>query len=230
MTSTLRAARPVPPRRLVAAAVVLLGLAPTLAACATDTPLEVVLDDRSVAPGASLSGTVVNADGDATVTIAPAGPEPDADGHRTRGEQPCGEDGGDRFTCRTDGLPEGGYVVQVTDAAQPSEGTATAPVAVTRVEDYDPGVAAVDDTVSPSEPARVRLTGWGRYRQVRVELARDADDTAAYEQTVRVGEDGSVVTEVDGLEPGRYLVRAGDGLSEVGLESDPPAWIQVTRS
>ena len=112
---------------------------------ATDTPLSVTSTTRAVAPGDPITGKVIYPDGKITVTIAPFASARNAKLHRTAGEKSCEYHRfSKKYSCPTTDLEQGLYIVQVTDAAQPGEGTAEAQVAVTdavtEAGGYDPHI------------------------------------------------------------------------------------------
>jgi hypothetical protein len=140
----------------------------TVSGCdfATDTPLSVTSTTRAVVLGDPITGKVIYPDGKITVTIAPFASPRNAERHRTAGEKACDyHRSSTTYSCRTTGLEQGLYIVQVTDAAQPGEGTAEAQVAVTdavtEAGSYDPHIVIGDaDGRARAGRATLKLTGW----------------------------------------------------------------------
>lgn len=190
----------------------------TLAGCefATDTPLGVSTRSPSVAPGHDISGKVVYPDGTITVTLAPSN-APVTDMHRTRGEAPCDyQRSTATFVCSTTGLPQGLYVVQVTDAKQPGEGTALAQVAITVTSGYAPRITAADGSgETTAGPTTLKLSGWTRQGAVRVTLLDENDRTVFTVSTVPDAR-GTATLRTPALKPGSYSVEATDGLWKIG--------------
>ncbi len=154
-------------RALVLAGAVAAGTI-TVSGCdfATDTPLSVTSTTRAVAPGDPITGKVIYPDGKITVTIAPFASPRNTKLHRTAGEKACEYHRfSKKYSCPTTDLEQGLYLVQVTDAAQPGEGTAEAQVAVTdavtEAGGYDPHIVISNaDGEAKAGPATLKLTGW----------------------------------------------------------------------
>jgi hypothetical protein len=183
---------------------------------ATDTPLGVTADHRAVAPGVQITGKVIYPDGKMTVTIAPAA-SPATDGHRTRGEEACDyRHVQHRFSCETDALPVGLYVVQVTDAAQPGEGTALAQVAVTDTPGYDPQITVADGT-GEAKAGRVTLvlTGWKPGSPVLVRLVYQNGKTVFTGRALPDAQ-GQARLRTPALLAGHDDIVATDGLWKIG--------------
>ena len=212
--------------------VVCLALGVSGCSFATDTPLHVVDVARAVTPGQGITGKVGYPDGRITVTLAPAA-SPVRDGHRTRGETSC--DYGrltHRFTCPTADLATGLYLVQVTDAGQPGEGTAEAQVAITDAPGYDPHLVAGDGSeTAPAGPLRLRLTGWRPGVTVRIAL-RDENGTTSFTGSVVPDEQGSATVTTTPLEAGHHDIEATDGLGRIngdeGAYNDAYSGIEIS--
>ena len=187
----------------------------TVAGCdfATDTPLSVTSTTRAVAPGEPITGKVIYPDGKITVTIAPFASPRNAALHRTAGERACEYH---RFTkkysCPTTDLEQGLYIVQVTDAGQPGEGTAEAQVAVTDADGYDPHIVISNaDGEAEAGPATLTLTGWRPGVAVRMRMI-DENDTTVFTGTAVPDEDGAASVRTPFLGVGHYDLSATDGL------------------
>jgi hypothetical protein len=220
------------PSYLACALAVAGGLAISGCSVATDTPLHVTDVARAVVPGKDILGKVGYPDGRITVTLAPAA-SPVRDGHRTRGETPCEYHRfSHRFECPTDDLPVGLYLVQVTDAAQPGEGTAEAQVAVTEYAGYDPHLSTGDASgeVTPG-PLDLELTGWRPGVTVRIEIV-DENATPVFTGSAVPDERGAATLRTTPLERGHYDIDAGDGLWTVngdeGAYNDAYSGIEVS--
>lgn len=232
MTDHRARTRPVPPDptsqavartgrgsvRSVGRLVLLAAVTVAMTGCefATDTPLGVTADRRAVAPGQQITGEVIYPDGTMTVTIAPAA-SPVTDGHRSRSERACSyQRFKHRFSCGTDALGTGLYVVQVTDAAQPGEGTARAQVAVTATPGYSPQVSVADGTgEAKAGPVSLTLTGWKPSRAVRVRLV-DEDGTTVYAGRALPDARGRAQLRTTALLAGHHEIVATDGLWKIG--------------
>ncbi len=196
------------------------ALALALSGCefATDTPLGVTSDQRAVAPAGPVEGRIINPDGKMTVTIAPSA-LPTENGHRSLDERPCDyRSSSRRFSCPTEASWQGLYVVQVTDAAQPGEGTALAQVALTDVPGYDPQIKIGDGT-GEAEPGPVllRLSGWQPGRAVTVRLL-DEDLRPLLDKQVRPDAQGDAELRTPALSRGFHDLEATDGLWKIGGE------------
>ncbi|KRF15038.1 hypothetical protein ASH02_12390 [Nocardioides sp. Soil796] len=195
-------------RLLAGAAAAFLLLAAT--GCTTDTPLGTEVTDTAVAPGDAVKGRVIYPDGKIRVTIVSASSPVVKDhkyaGHRDQGEQACSYDD-EKFSCPTDGLTDGLYVVQVIDEGVPSEGTSTAMVSVTSIADYQPTWQADGDVV--------RLSGWGADRTVKA-LIRTENGKEVIARTLRTDGSGSARLSVATLKKARYEISLDDGLWHLG--------------
>lgn len=207
------------------------GLSLALSACdfAVDTPLGVRAAQRAVAPGQPITGTVIYPDGKMTVTLAPAplaaGSASEqvapTDEHRTEGEQPCSyRSRKHTFRCSTTGLAEGRYVVQVTDSAQPGEGTAKDFVAVTSIADYDARVRLRDRDYTPDEDVSIPLTGWGAGRRIEVEVRTEEGRTITAER-LTADASGRASIRLGRLPEGSYDLAVSDGLTSLGTDGWP---------
>lgn len=185
----------------------------------TDTPLGVTTTARVFAPGTPVTGDVIYPDGTMTVTISPQG-TPHVEGKHSEGAQQCSYRSWKKtFSCPTSNLPQGLYLVQVTDGAQPGEGTALAQVAIAPYSGYDPTIGRADEDVDAQagEPARLVLRGWRPGIPVKVSLVYDggsAFDTA----TLVPGADGTADWTTKQLRAGYYTLDADDGLWKIGGE------------
>lgn len=185
----------------------------------TDTPLGVTTTAHVFAPGQPVTGDVIYPDGKMTVTIS-AQSAPHVEGKHSKGAKRCAYRSWKKtFSCPTTDLPQGLYMVQVTDGAQPGEGTALAQVAIAPFEGYDPEIRRVDKGTDAKvgEPVRLLLTGWRPQVPVKVSLVYDggaALDTA----TVIPGADGTFEWTTTALRSGYYTIDANDGLWQIGGE------------
>jgi hypothetical protein len=211
----------------------------TVAGCdfATDTPLSVTSATRAVAPGDPITGKVIYPDGKITVTIAPFASPRNTDLHRTAGEKGCEYH---RFTkkysCPTTDLGQGLYIVQVTDAGQPGEGTAQAQVAVTDAVDevggYNPHVVISNaDGEAKAGPATLKLTGWRPGVAVRMRMI-DENDKTVFTGTVVPDKHGAATARTRFLEVGHYNLSATDGLwkfsGDEGSQNDVYGGLEVS--
>lgn len=180
---------------------------------ATDTPLSVTSATRAVAPGDPITGKVIYPDGRITVTIAPFASPRNAQLHRTAGERACEYHRFSKtYSCPTTDLAEGLYLVQVTDAGQPGEGTAEAQVAVTEAGGYDPHVVISNvDGEAEVGPATLELTGWRPGVVVRMRMV-DENDEVVFAGTAVPDEDGAASVRTPSLGVGHYNLSATDGL------------------
>lgn len=190
----------------------------TVAGCdfATDTPLSVTSTTRAVAPGDPIAGKVIYPDGKITVTIAPFGSPRDAKLHRTAGEKACEYDRfSNNYSCPTTELEQGLYIVQVTDAAQPGEGTAEAQVAVTdavtEAGGYNPHIVISNDGEAKAGPATLKLTGWRPGVAVQMWMI-DENDNNVFTGTAVPDEYGAATVRTSFLKVGHYNLSATDGL------------------
>lgn len=186
----------------------------TVSGCsiATDTPLHVSDVARAVTPGHDILGKVGFPDGTITVTLAPEA-SPVLKGHRTLGETPCDyRQSSHTFTCSTTDLDQGLYLVQVTDAAQPGEGTAQAQVAVTDIAGYDPHLVAGDGTEKAGAgPVDLRLTGWRPGGAVQIKIV-DGNDKTTFTGSAVPDAKGAATLTTTPLKAGHYNIEATDGL------------------
>lgn len=200
----------------------------TVSACSglgADTELGVRADTSFVPPGTSLTGEVIYPDGDITVTLTrnPAAPVRRGDPSREpRGEAlPCDYDRASHtYECDTVGLAQSRYVIAVTDAAQPTEGTKSMFVAVTAIAGYDPTVG--DFGKGPGDfvfftshrVTSIPLTGWMPHGAVRVEVRKDGGPIITH-QTLTLNANGNAVFRLPGdLSDDDLRIFATDGLWE----------------
>ena len=191
----------------------------TVSGCdlATDTPLGVTSATRAVAPGDPITGKVIYPDGRITVTIAPFASPRNAKLHRTAGEQACEYHRfSTKYSCPTTDLDEGLYLVQVTDAAQPGEGTAEAQVAVTgavtEASGYSPDVVITNaDGEAEAGPATLKLTGWRPGVAVRMTMI-DENNQTVFTGTAVPDAHGAATVRTPTLGVGHYNLSATDGL------------------
>ncbi len=162
-----------------------------------------------------------------------AAASPVRDGHRSRGETPCDYDrGSHRFACSTTDRPEGLYLVQVTDAGQPGEGTAEAQVAITGFAGYDPHLVAGDGSETADVgPVALRLTGWRPGLRVRIRMV-DENGGTAFTGSAVPDDRGSATVSTTPLAAGHYDIDATDGLwtinGDEGAYNDAYAGIEVS--
>lgn len=228
-------------RRLLVLPALAVGLAGSLSACDSllqgfgDTPLGITADEIGWTPGVDVTGQVVNPDGAMTVTLAPApagsraaitaigrAQDPDA-----RGVVTCDYDRDpSTYSCPTSALDPGVYVVQVTDAKQPGEGTQAVAVAVSNVPDYDPTVGTVPVDMATGErdeagshlapeagrPTRVPLAGWEPGTEVTVALVADGQVRPFVRRSTTIAADGTGRVRLPALTRGYYGLVATDGL------------------
>lgn len=191
----------------------------TVSGCdfATDTPLSVTSTTRAVAPGDPIAGKVIYPDGKITVTIAPFASPRNAKLHRTAGEKACEYHRfSKKYSCPTTDLEQGLYIVQVTDAAQPGEGTAEAQVAVTdavtEAGGYNPHIVISNvDGEAKAGPATLKLTGWRPGVAVQMWMI-DENDKKVFTGTAVPDKDGAATVRTPFLEVGHYNLSATDGL------------------
>ncbi len=181
----------------------------------TDTPLHVTDVARAVTPGHDILGKVSYPDGKITVTLAPSA-SPIRDGHRTHGQTPCHyHRPSHRFTCSTTDLPQGLYLVQVTDAAQPGEGTAQAQVTITDFAGYDPHLLAGDGSEKAKVgPLDLKLTGWRPGVAVQITIV-DENATTVFTGSAVPDEQGAATLHTTPLKAGHHNIDASDGLWKI---------------
>ncbi len=191
----------------------------TVSGCdfATDTPLSVTSATRAVAPGDPITGKVIYPDGKITVTIAPFASPRNTKLHRTAAETACEYDQfSKKYSCPTTDLEQGLYIVQVTDAAQPGEGTAEAQVAltdaVTEAGGYNPHIVISNaEGEAKAGPATLKLTGWRPGVAVQMTMIDENDKTVFTGAAVPDG-DGAATVQTPFLQIGHYNLSATDGL------------------
>lgn len=227
-------------RRLLVLPVLALGIAGSLSACDSflggfaDTPLGINADEIGWAPGEDVTGVVENPDGTMTVTLAPAPEGPrgaleaiDLDQDRDApGLVTCDYDRNpSTYACPTSGLDQGVYVVQVTDAKQPGEGTQSVAVVISDVPGYDPTVGMVPVDMSTGErdeseaylapeagtPTPVPLAGWEPGTEVTVSVVGDGEVKPFLVRHVTIADDGTGEVRLPALERGYYGLVATDG-------------------
>lgn len=193
----------------------LLGAASALAllftvSCNTDTPLAAEVENHTVSPGGKVTGKVVFPEGKIRVTLVPIDSPVVKDakfsGHRDKGKQSCSYSE-KKFTCSTDGLPEGLYVVQVTDDGMPGEGTATDLVTVTDIDGYDPKWKVDGDVV--------RLTGWKPDSTVKAQIL-DGDEKPIITRKLSTDGSGAAELPIGALTTSIYEISLTDGLWRLG--------------
>lgn len=228
-SDTMDPMRPAPrPNRLVrrstAGIVVAVAVLSVLTGCVVtdlelaDTPLEVTATEIGYRLTEPVVGEVVNPEGPITVTMVPAPVDPRRPLRTPYGEQDvtaagvvgCGYASSTRrYSCPTAGLPLGRYVVQVTDAGMPSEGTASVEVALQPAAGYEPAAGQVPfeaPTSAADEPetfereaavfvdagkaSRVPLTGWAPDSTVQVQVRAD-NGRKLHTATVPIGASGT---------------------------------------
>jgi len=191
----------------------------TVSGCdfAIDTPLSVTSATRAVAPGEPIVGKVIYPDGKITVTIAPFASPRNAKLHRTAGEKACEYHRfSKKYSCPTTDLEQGLYIVQVTDAGQPGEGTAEAQVAVTdavtEAGGYNPDIVLSNaDGEAKAGPATLKLTGWRPGVTVRMRMI-DENNKTVFTGAAVPDEHGAASVRTPFLEVGHYNLSATDGL------------------
>lgn len=199
---------------------------------ATDTPLHVTDVARAVTPGHDILGKVGYPDGRITVTLAPSA-SPIRGGHRSRGETPCDYHRfSHRFTCSTADLPEGLYLVQVTDAAQPGEGTAEAQVAITDFAGYDPHLVAGDGSEKAKVgPVDLKLSGWRPGVAIKIKIV-DENAKTVFTGSAVPDEHGAATLRTTPLKAGHHNIDASDGLWKIngdeGAYNDAYSGIEVS--
>ena len=185
----------------------------------TDTPLGFTTTARVFAPGQPVTGDVVNPDGKMTVTIS-AQSIPHVEGKHSLGAKPCAYRSWKKaFSCTTTDLPQGLYTVQVTDGAQPGEGTALGQVAIAPFKGYDPKIARLDEDTDPKvgEPTQLLLTGWRPKVTVKVSLVYDGG-AALDAALISPDANGTFTWTTKPLRAGYYAIDADDGLWKIGGE------------
>jgi hypothetical protein len=196
-----------------------------------DTPLEVTAVGIGFEPGEPVVGEVVHPEGGISVTIAPAPVDLRRPLRTPYGEQDETAAGAracdfsaksSRYSCPTTGLAQGRYVVQVTDAGMPSEGTASVEVAVHPFPAYEPAAGQVpfeepadegDDPVTFEREAimfadaggstLVPLTGWAPGTTVRVSVRADGG-RELHRTTADIGSDGTGQVLIPPLRPAEF--------------------------
>lgn len=205
-----------PWRRLALGASAVVGaLAASGCSIATDTPLHVTDVVRAVTPGHDIVGKVGYPDGKITVTLAPEASAPQK-GHRILGETPCDyHQLSHKFTCSTTDLDQGLYLVQVTDAGQPGEGTAQAQVAITDFAGYDPHLVAGDGSEkAEAGPVDLKLTGWRPGVAVQIKII-DENDGIAFTGAAVPDANGAATLTTTPLKAGHDNIEATDGLWKI---------------
>jgi hypothetical protein len=205
--------------RVFSLAVAVAGLTITVSGCdfATDTPLSVTSTTRAVAPGDPITGKVIYPDGRITVTLAPFASPRNTKLHRTAEENACEyHRSSKKYSCPTTDLEQGLYIVQVTDAAQPGEGTAEAQVAitdaVTEAAGYDPQIVISNaDGEAKAGPATLKLTGWRPGVAVQMRMIDENNKTVFTGEAVP-DKHGAATVRTPFLEVGHYNLSATDGL------------------
>lgn len=223
-----------PPRRSIAVLLpvlpLVLALVGSLGGCGAlvvaDTPLRAHAEQRGVAAGTPVTGTVENPDGEITVTLARDSRPAPAPGRHTRGARACDYDTDEAtYSCPTDGLRPGLHRVEVTDAALASEGTRLVTVAVTEQPGYAPEVvvrgggtrdpASVDGPLGFSDDrgvASLELSGWEPGRTVTVALVATESAEVVRRRTVVPDDAGEARLRVGPLPDGTYVLQGRDGL------------------
>lgn len=228
-------------RRLLVLPALALGLVGSLSACDSffegfgDTPLGITVDEIGWVPGEDVTGGVENPDGTMTVTLAPAPAgaraalkaglqDQDLD---ARGVVTCDYDRDpSTYSCPTSGLDLGVYVVQVTDAKQPGEGTQSVAVVLSDVPGYDPTIGTVPVEMTTGEraeaeaylapeadqPTQVPLAGWEPNTEVTVTVVADGERKPFLTRRTSIGADGVGEVRLPGLDRGFYSLVATDGL------------------
>lgn len=191
----------------------------TVSGCdfATDTPLSVTSTTRAVALGDPITGKVIYPDGKITVTIAPFASPRNTELHRTAGEKTCDYHRfSKKYSCPTADLEQGLYIVEVTDAAQPGEGTAEAQVAVTdavtEAGGYNPHIVISNaDGEAKAGPATLKLTGWRPGVAVQMRMI-DENNRTVFTGAAVPDKHGAATVRTPFLKVGHYNVSATDGL------------------
>ena len=211
----------------------------TVSGCdfATDTPLSVTSTTRAVAPGDPITGKVIYPDGKITVTIAPFASPRNAKQHRTVGEEACEYHRfSKKYTCPTADLEQGLYLVQVTDAGQPGEGTAQAQVAVTDAVNetggYNPHIVITNvDGEAKAGPATLKLTGWRPGVPVPMQMI-DENNKTVFTGTAVPDMHGAATVRTPFLKVGHYNLSATDGLwrfsGDEGSQNDVYGGLEVS--
>lgn len=200
----------------------------TVSACSAgaDTELGVDADESFVRVGANITGEVIYPDGDITVTLtrdaaAPVRPGDPAPGSGAE-VRPCSYDHSSHtFACDTAGLAQSRYVIAVTDAAQPTEGTKSLYVAVTATAGYDPSVGTFGQgpegyvSFNNNRGSSIPLTAWMPDGSARVEVRKDGGPVITH-QTLNLDANGNAVFRLPGhLPDGDLRFFVTDGLWEV---------------
>ncbi len=185
-----------------------------VAACAlaVDGPLGVSPDVRFVKPGDAIKGSVTNPDGKVAVALQNA---------VTHELTTCIYRSSKKtFTCPTSTDAEGLYVVGVTDAGHPKDGTKKARIAVTGINDYSPQVS-VQEKAKVDEDVVVSLLMWGADRTVTVTVTND-NGAEVFTGRTRTAKDGGGKVTVSGLEAGSYTLQVADRLWTAGIADAGP--------
>jgi hypothetical protein len=191
---------------------------------------------RGVTPGHDIVGKVGYPDGKITVTLAPeASPihDPGLQNHRTLGETPCHYGRvSHKFKCPTTHLKQGLYLVQVTDAGQPGEGTAQAQVAITDFAGYNPHlVIGAGTDKAKAGPVALKLSGWQPGVEVRIKVIDGNALKTVFAQSAVPDASGAVTLTTTPLKEGYYNIHASDGLWKFnGIEgsyNDPYSGLEV---
>lgn len=195
----------------LAAIVLISGLA---AACniAVDKPLGVSPDAQFVAPGDTIKGRVINPGGAVSVALQNS---------VTNEQTTCTYSSGKKtFACPTSTDAEGLYVVGVTDAGHPDDGTKKARIAVTGLSNYSPQVS-VQDKAKRGEDVAVSLLTWGAERTVTVNVL-DKSGATVFTGKTRTARDGGGKVTVKGLSAGSYTLQVADRLWTAGVADAGP--------
>jgi len=202
-----------------------------------DTPLSLTSATRAVAPGDPITGKVIYPDGHITVTIAPFASPRNTELHRTAGEKGCEYHRlSKKYSCPTTDLEQGLYIVQVTDAAQPGEGTAEAQVAVTDAVNeaggYNPQIVISNaDGEAEAGPATLTLTGWRPAVAVRMRMI-DENNKTVFTGTAVPDTRGAATVRTPFLKVGHYNLSATDGLwkfsGDEGAQNDVYGGLEVS--
>jgi hypothetical protein len=190
--------------------------------------LEVTADEIGFQIGEPVVGEVIAPEGEITVTLAPAPVDPrrpfrESPRKRRANVVSCDYSPDTRrYSCPTEGLAQGRYVVRVSDAGMPSEGTQSVRVAVHEAPGYNPAAGQVPYEVPTEEggdgktfereatvfadagkPARVPLTGWAPRTTVRVSVRADGGEEL-HRTTVDIGPDGTATLRLPPFRAARW--------------------------
>jgi len=187
-----------------------------------DTPLDITADRIAYQPGEAVTGEVINPDGTVTITLARSERRgPDAAATSTCDYDPDEE----TFSCATSDLPLGPYAVQVTDDAQPGEGTKSVAVVLSDVEDFDPTVGTVPQELDTGEAfpreayvvgtagraTPVPVTGWGAERRLTLTVTADGGGKVVTKQ-LTTDSDGAGMVRIKPLKAAEvYYLAVTDG-------------------